>query len=117
MADRRRRGAQAVAPTPRTETIGAGSEPVGHATVEVERDGCVVARAETDERNHAWVAALEPDTDDRYRVIVDGRPWAEGELHDWSAEQGTLADDGGRYDNRCRTFPSIHAACHLRRAR
>ena len=31
----------AVAPTPRSETIGAGSEPFGHATVEVERDGRV----------------------------------------------------------------------------
>ena len=30
---------KAVAPTPRSETIGAGSEPFGHATVEVERDG------------------------------------------------------------------------------
>jgi tartrate-resistant acid phosphatase type 5 len=99
-----------VAPTPRSETIGAGSEPFGHATVEVERDGRIVARAETDERNHTWVAGLEPDTDYRYRVLVDGRPWAEGELHDWSVERGTLVSDGGRYDNRFRTFPSIHAA-------
>src|SRR5919106_1343777 len=55
-----------VAPTPRSETIGAGSEPFGHATVEVERDGRVV--------------------------------------------RGTLVNDGRRYDNRFRTFPSIHAA-------
>src|SRR5918999_836963 len=53
----------AVAPTPRSETIGAGSEPFGHAAVEVERDGRVVARAETDERNHVWVEGLEPDTE------------------------------------------------------
>jgi hypothetical protein len=40
----------AVAPTPRSETIGAGSEPFGRAIVEVERDGRVVARAETEEQ-------------------------------------------------------------------
>jgi tartrate-resistant acid phosphatase type 5 len=100
----------AVAPTPRTETIGAGSEPFGHATVEVERDGRVVARAATDEHNHVWVRGLEADTDYRYRVLVDGRPWGEGELHDWSVERATLVRSGGRYDNRFRTFPSADAA-------
>ena len=95
----------AVAPTPRSETIGAGSEPFGHAVVEVERDGRVIARAETDEHNHAWVTGLEPDADHRYRVLVDGRPWAEGELHDWDVERATLVKAGGRYDNRFRTFP------------
>ena len=96
----------AVAPTPRSETIGAGSEPFGHAVVEVERDGRVIARAETDEHNHAWVTGLEPDADHRYRVLVDGRPWAEGELHDWDVERATLVEAGGRYDNRFRTFPA-----------
>jgi hypothetical protein len=100
----------AVAPTPRTETIGAGSEPFGHATVEIERDGRVVARAATDEHNHVWVTGLEPDADHRYRVLVDGRPWAEGELHDWSVERATLVPAGGRYDNRFRTFPPPDAA-------
>jgi tartrate-resistant acid phosphatase type 5 len=93
-------------PEGRTETIGAGSEPFGHATVEVERDGRVVATAETDERNHVWVEGLEPDTQYRYRVQVDGRPWGEGELHDWSVEEATLVRAGGRYDNRFRTFPA-----------
>ena len=41
---------------------------------------------------------------------VDGRPWAEGELHDWNVEQGTLVRAGRHYDNRFRTFPSTDAA-------
>jgi tartrate-resistant acid phosphatase type 5 len=98
----------AVAPSPRTETIGASSEPFGHATVEATRDGRVVARAETDEHNHVWLTGLEPDTEYRYRVSVDGRPWGEGELRDWSVEEATLVE-GGRYDNRFRTFPSLDA--------
>ena len=60
----------AVAPTPRSEAIGASSEPFGHAGVEIERDGRVVARAETDECNHVWVTGLEPDTE--YRYVVSG---------------------------------------------
>jgi tartrate-resistant acid phosphatase type 5 len=100
----------AVSPSPRSETIGAGSEPFGHATVEVERDGRVVATAETREHNHVWITGLEPDTDYRYSVRVDGRPWAAGELRDWSVEKATLIDAGGRYDNRFRTFPSADAA-------
>ena len=90
----------------RRGTIGASSEPFGHAVVEVERDGRVVARAETSEHNHAWVHGLEPDTEYRYRVVVDGRPWADGECWDWDAERRTLAPAGRRYDNRCRTFPA-----------
>jgi predicted MPP superfamily phosphohydrolase len=99
----------AAAPTPRSETIGAGSEPFGHATVEVERDGHVVARAVTEEHNHVWVSGLEPDTEYRYCVLVDGRPWGEGDLLDWSVERATLVSAGGRYDNRFRTFPPIDA--------
>jgi tartrate-resistant acid phosphatase type 5 len=98
-----------VAPSSRTETIGAGSEPFGAAVVEVERDGAVVARAATDEHNHVWVTGLEPDTDYRYRVTVDGRPWGEGELLDWSIERRTLVAAGSRYDNRFRTFPALDA--------
>jgi tartrate-resistant acid phosphatase type 5 len=100
----------AVTATSRSETIGAGAEPFGHATVEVERDGRVVARADTEEHNHVWISGLEPDTEYRYRVLVDGRPWGEGELLDWSVEEATLAPAGGRYDNRFRTFPSTDAA-------
>jgi hypothetical protein len=61
-------------------------------------------------QNHVWVSGLEPETDYRYRVLVDGRPWGEGELHDWSVEQATLVLAGGRYDNRFRTFPSSDVA-------
>jgi hypothetical protein len=100
----------AVAPTPRSETIGAGSEPFGHATVEVECDGRVLARAATEDHNHLWITGLEPDTEYRYRVLVDGRPWGEGELLDWSVKEATLVPRGGRYDNRFRTFPPTDAA-------
>jgi tartrate-resistant acid phosphatase type 5 len=95
-----------VAPEPRSETIGAGSEPFGRTVVEVEHEGRVVARAETDEHNHVWVDGLEPDTEYRYRVIVDGSHWGEGELHDWSVEAATLVRTGRRYENRFRTFPA-----------
>ena len=108
----------AVAPT-RSETIGAGSEPFGHAIVEVERDGRVVARAETEEHNHVWVTGLEPDTEYRYRVRVDGRPWGEGELRDWSARAG---DAGQRRRPVRQPLPHVPAdrrrrAGDVRRAR
>jgi tartrate-resistant acid phosphatase type 5 len=90
----------------RTGTIGASSEPFGDALVEVERDG-QVARVETSEANYAWVRGLEPDTEYRYRVLVDGKPWADGERSDWSFERGTLVRGGRRYENRFRTFPSL----------
>jgi tartrate-resistant acid phosphatase type 5 len=99
-----------VSPSPRTETIGAGSEPFGHTIVEAERDGRVVARAETDEHNHVRLTGLEPDTEYRYRVVVDGHAWGDGELHDWSVDDATLVRAGGRYDNRFRTFPAPDAA-------
>jgi hypothetical protein len=60
----------------------------------------------TDEHNHVNITGLEPDTEYRYEVTVDGRPWAAGELLDWSVEDATLVNDGGRYDNRFRTFPA-----------
>ena len=56
---------------PRTESIGARSEPFGHAVVEVERDGEVVARVESADQNFVRVTDLEPDTQYRYRVLVD----------------------------------------------
>lgn len=98
-----------VAGEPRTESIGARSEPFGHAAVEVERDGEVVARVETADENFARVRGLEPDTEYRYRVLVDGEPWADGERWDWDVEEATLVPAGGRYDNRFRTFPAPDA--------
>lgn len=90
----------------RTGTIGVSSEPYGEAVVEVERDGETMATVETAEANHVWVRGLEPATEYRYRVRVDGRPWAEQDLWDWDLERRTLAPSGMRYDNRFRTFPA-----------
>jgi tartrate-resistant acid phosphatase type 5 len=95
-----------VAGSDRSSTIGASSEPFGRAVVEVEDDGRVVATAETAERNHVWVHGLEPDTEYRYRVFMDGRPWADGERWDWDTDRSTLRPAGRRYDNRFRTFPA-----------
>ncbi|MGY1665782.1 metallophosphoesterase [Geodermatophilus sp. SYSU D00696] len=68
----------------RTASIGADSEPYGDAVVEVLDDaGTVVARAVTAEGNHVWVEGLAPDTRYRYRIVVDGRPWADGKRWDW----------------------------------
>jgi tartrate-resistant acid phosphatase type 5 len=103
----------AVAPTSRTETIGARSEPFGSATVEVSSGGRVVARAQTEQRNHVWVTGLEPDREYRYRVLVDGRPWGEGELHDWSLDEATLVASSRRYDNRFRTFPAPETSARV----
>lgn len=65
-------------------TIGASSPPYGAGAVEVlDHRGEVVASAATTDANHAWVEGLEPDTEYRYRVVVDGRPWAGTELWDW----------------------------------
>jgi tartrate-resistant acid phosphatase type 5 len=93
----------------RTGTVGFSSEPYGEAVVEVERDGETVAVVETAERNHAWVRDLEPATEYRYRVRVDGKPWAEDGLLDWDLERRTLAPSGRRYENRFRTFPAATA--------
>ena len=94
-------------------TIGVRSAPYGGARVEVlDQGGAVVASAATGDRNHVWVEGLEPDTDYRYRVLVDGEPWAEGERWDW-----VLGADGGpggpraadrSYDLHLRTHPPAH---------
>jgi len=84
------------------ETFGARSEPYGRAEVEViGGDGEVVARAVTDETNHAWVEGLSPATTHRYRVLVDGEPWAAGPRWDWEA--GTLRPAERPLDQRLRT--------------
>ena len=87
----------------RAGTIGARSPSYGPAVVEVlDGGGKVVAQANADERNSTWVEGLEPDTEYRYRVTVDGRAWAEGARWDW----GRPASQPRRYDLRLRT----HAA-------
>lgn len=94
----------------RHESVGARSEPYGHAVVEaVGPDGEVVARAETSEVNHVWLRGLRPDTEYRYSVRVDGREWAAGERMGWhrlDAERGELRPAGRGYDLRFRTFPN-----------
>lgn len=103
-----------VAGEQRSESIGARSEPFGHAVVEVEQEGRSVARAETSERNHAWVRGLEPDTQYSYRVLVDGKEWAAGERWEWDVDRDTLVQMGRRYENTFRTFPSQHVPVPVR---
>ena len=63
----------------RRTCIGATAEPFGHATVQVlTTDGKVAAEASTDERAWVWVQGLEPETDYRYRIEVDGEEWPPG---------------------------------------
>ncbi len=93
----------------RTTCIGSAAEPFGSATVQVlDLDGAVVAESSTDQRTWAWVDGLRPDTDYRYRVVVDGREWAADDLWDWvPSERGgnDLLPVGRRYDLRFRTWP------------
>ena len=93
----------------RRTCIGASAEPWGASTVQVlGAEGTVVAEASTHERAWVWVDGLEPDTEYRYRVLVEGREWAAGELWDWVAsDRGgfDLAPAGRHYDLRFRTWP------------
>ncbi|MGI9021768.1 MAG: metallophosphoesterase, partial [Acidimicrobiales bacterium] len=98
-------------PRRRGGTIGVQSAPYGRAVVELlDTGGTVVCSAEVTDRNHAWLEGLEPDTEYRYRIRVDGEPWAEGERRDWAvAREGRAAgpEEAGRaYDMRLRTHPS-----------
>ena len=101
---------------PRRETIGARSEPYGDARVEVfDAQGSLAAFAETKTTNHVWVTGLKPDTEYRYRVIVNGEEWGAGERRDWvndSERQGLFAS-GKVYDNRFRTHPATDARAPL----
>ena len=102
----------------RVESIGARSAPYGRAQVEVldAATGEVVAGAATEERNHVWVEGLEPDTEYRYRIRVDGRPWAEDALYDWARRDGhaDLVRTDRRYEQRFRTFPDPGRSASLR---
>ncbi|SEL95284.1 Calcineurin-like phosphoesterase [Blastococcus sp. DSM 46786] len=101
----------------RIDSIGARSAPYGAALVEVLDDsGDVVAAARTDTANHTWVEGLRPDTGYRYRITVDGRPWAAGERWDWGPvpRGGLDLRPGGRsYDLRFRTHPAPDARVSL----
>ncbi len=90
--------------------IGSSAEPFGAARVDVlDAEGDVVASASTSERSWVWVEGLQADTPYRYRILVDGSPWAAGERWDWipSARGGyDLAPGGRAYDLSFRTHPS-----------
>jgi hypothetical protein len=91
---------------PRKDSIGAQSAPYGPARVEVyDRAGAMVAVAKTETCNHCWVTGLLPDTEYTYKVFVKGQEWATGERWDWSPAAHALIQNGGRYENRFRTFP------------
>lgn len=104
----------------RRGSIGASSEPFGDAEVEILdlRSGKVAARATTSDTNHVWVHGLEPDTEYRYRIVVDGEPWAEGPRRDWVDDHSLRGRDleGTQltYDTRFRTFPSPDRHAPLR---
>ncbi|HEU4514944.1 MAG TPA: metallophosphoesterase [Nocardioidaceae bacterium] len=89
--------------------IGSSAEPFGAATVEVlDTTGNLVTSAHTADRTWVWVEGLQPDTDYRYRVVVDGEEWAAGERWDWVPHgRGgyDLAPAGREYDLRFRTWP------------
>jgi tartrate-resistant acid phosphatase type 5 len=93
----------------RRTCIGASAEPFGYATVRVlTSDGKVAAEVSTDERASVWVEGLEPETDYRYHVEIDGEDWVGGELWDWvPSDRGgyDLAPAGRRYELRFRTWP------------
>jgi tartrate-resistant acid phosphatase type 5 len=102
----------------RDETIGAASPPFGRAEVEVLDAATdeIVATATTSDRNHVWVAGLDPDTEYRYRVHVDGTPWGEKATYDWVHEDGRadLVRTDRAYDLRFRTFPAPDRSAPLR---
>ncbi|WP_028635696.1 metallophosphoesterase [Nocardioides sp. URHA0032] len=97
----------------RRTSIGHGAEPFGDARVEVlDSGGEVVAEVGTEDRTWVWVEGLEPDTEYRYRIHVDGREWASGVRWDWepTASGGYDLGPGRAYDLRFRTFPAPDTA-------
>jgi hypothetical protein len=94
---------------PRKDSIGASSKSYGPATVEVfDRAGNLVATAATnDAANHAWVVGLSPDTEYRYRVMVNGEEWASGPRRNWeiAGDRAGLGPKRRSYENRFRTHP------------
>ena len=102
----------------RSGSIGQTSAPYGSAEVEVRTldDDEVVARAATDAANHVWVEGLQPDSAYRYRVLVDGEPWAEGPLRAWrvGGDGPDLVETDRVYDMRFRTHPAPDTSAPLR---
>jgi hypothetical protein len=102
---------------PRRSSIGASSDPYGHAVVEVrDESGTLVATGKTATANHVWVAGLEPDRIYSYRVTVNGQEWAGGPRRDWMLGEPPLqglVESGASYDNRFRTHPRPDADADL----
>ena len=94
----------------RRTCIGASAEPFGTTTVRVlDAAGRVVAEEKPEGYAATWVRGLQPDTEYRYRVEVDGAEWATGELWDIAPvpEGGLDMRPSGRsYDTRFRTVPA-----------
>jgi predicted phosphodiesterase len=93
----------------RRTCIGHDAEPFGEAKVELlDMGGEVVAHAGTASRCWVWVDGLEPETEYRYLIRVDGREWGAGQRWDWvpCATGGYDLEPGGSYDLRFRTFPA-----------
>ena len=94
----------------RRTSIGSSAESYGDAAVQLlQPDGTVLQEVTTADRTWAWLRGLTPDTEYRYRVLIDGEEWAGGKLRDWlpRPEGGfDLAHAGRRYDLRFRTWPS-----------
>jgi tartrate-resistant acid phosphatase type 5 len=93
----------------RTSSIGARSDHYAKtAQVDVmDLAGNHVASGVSFETNHCWVPGLHPDTEYRYRVVLNGEEWAGGSRRDWiigPLESG-LAEVNRTYDNRFRTLP------------
>ena len=93
----------------RRSSIGHRAEPYGTAQVQLlDPDGAVLHEVVATDRTWAWLTGLAPDTEYRYRVLVDGEEWAAGELWDWVASPRggfDLVPHGRRYDLRFRTWP------------
>ena len=93
----------------RSTCIGTGAEPFGDGRVEAYGpDGRLAAAAETSASTWVWLEGLEPDTEYRYQITIDGTVWASGERWDWvPASHGgyDLAAAGRSYDCRFRTHP------------
>jgi predicted phosphodiesterase len=102
----------------RTESIGARSKPYGDARVQVfDGEGNLAGEARTSEANHVWITGLAPQTEYRYEIMVDGRPWVPETCMRWhriDADRGELRPAGRTYDCRFRTFPEPGTATHAR---
>jgi tartrate-resistant acid phosphatase type 5 len=99
----------------RHSSIGATSEPYANpgTTTEVEliEKGTANVQRQYPSRqfNHAVFTDLKPDTTYTYKITVNGRQWAAGQLHDWDDTKGAMLPTDNTYNNEFHTFPSAGA--------